>query len=235
MECSRFISINYFIQTTLCRSIFHYCMISVYFDYFLIIFRLVPTLARWGFVEAAMIIRENRAAINALVEVFESGGGVGDAIAAIERTISMNPELALITRRNRRLKLESEALKRDFSTFNAITAVNSAKSLQTPKIDSVLLDEIEMIPGTDRIYSRAELILPNNPSPSQVKILAREIMNNKLQADKTYYGKVSERTKKEIAALYEQVSSALRVYESTPEAVLGYEKDFESAPLSKGE
>ena len=209
-------------------------MISIYLDYFLIIFRLVPTLARWGFVEAAMIIRENRAAINALVEVFESGGGVGDAIAAIERTISMNPELALITRRNRRLKLESEALKRDFSTFNAITAVNSAKSLQTPKIDSVLLDEIEMIPGTDRIYSRAELILPNNPSPSQVKILAREIMNNKLQADKTYYGKVSERTKKEIAALYEQVSSALRVYESTPEAVLGYEKDFESAPLSKG-
>lgn len=204
-----------------------------FFHYF-ILCRLVPTLARYGFVEAVMIIRENGAAISALVEVFESGGGVGDAILAIENTVSKNQELAVTTRRNRRLKIEADLLQKDYSTFNAIVAINNAKSVSTPTVDTVLTDEIELIPGTTRIHTRSELILPTNPSVAQVKTLARDIMNNKLQADKIYYGKVSERTKKEIAVLYEQVSCALRIYENSPEAVLGYERDFESPPLSKG-
>ena len=175
-----------------------------------------------------MVIRENTAAIEALVEVFKSGGGVGDAISAIERTVSSSPESAFMMRRQKRLQVESEIQLQDSSTFNAIDAVNNAKSLATPAQDALDLGPIEYIKGTSRIYTREELVLPINPSPSQVKILAREIMNDMIQADKLQHGKVTERTTKEIAALYQQISSCLRIYEITEEAKIGIAKDFES-------
>ena len=197
--------------------------------------RLLPTLARWGFVEAAMIIREHASAIDGLVEVFETGGGVGDAIAVIERNVAAaSPNSALTLRRTRRIKLESEVKQRDFSTYNAIEAIGNAKLLATPGPDPEDLEPIELIKGTSRTYTRAELILPPNPSPSQVKTLAREIMMNRLQADEVQHGKASERTKKDITTLYEQVSAALQVYENTEEAKIGVAKDFESPPLAKG-
>lgn len=190
--------------------------------------RLLPTLARWGFVEATLVIRENIAAIDALVEVFKSGGGVGDAIAAIERTVTSAPDSAFMIRRQKRLQVESEILIQDSSTFNAIDAINNAKALATPAQDALDIGPIEYIKGTSRIYTREELVLPINPSPSQVKVLAREIMNDKLQADKLQHGKVTERTTKEIAALYQQISSCLRIYETSEEAKMGIAKDFES-------
>lgn len=196
--------------------------------------RLLPTLARWGFVEATLVIRENTAAIDALVDVFKSGGGVGDAISAIERTVSSSPDSAFMMRRQRRIQLESEIQHHDSSTFNAIDAINNAKSLATPTQDALDLEPIEYIKGTSRIFTREELVLPINPSPSQVKILAREIMNDKLQADKLQHGKVTERTTKEIAALYQQISSSLRIYEISEEAKIGIEKDFESPLPSAG-
>jgi hypothetical protein len=189
--------------------------------------RLLPTLARWGFVEAAMIIRENHAAIDAVVDVFEIGGGVGDAIAVIEKTIGASTDSALITRRNRRVQLENEILLKDYSTFNAIEAIGNAKAVATPT-QTVDLEPIELIPGTSRIYTRNELVLPSNPSPTQVKNLAREIMNNKLQADKVQFGKVTEQTKKAVTDLYEQITEALRLYENTEKAKAGIERDFES-------
>jgi hypothetical protein len=182
-----------------------------------------------------MIIREHASAIDGLVEVFETGGGVGDAIAVIERNVAAAaPNSALMMRRNRRIKLESEVKQRDFSTYNAIEAIGNAKLLATPAPDPEDLEPIELIKGTSRTYTRAELVLPPNPSPAQVKTLAREIMMNRLQADEVQHGKASERTKKEITTLYEQVSAALQVYENTEEAKIGVDKDFDSPPLAKG-
>ena len=137
-------------------------------------------------------------------------------------------------RRQKRLQVESEIQHHDSSTFNAIDAVNNAKSLATPAQDALDLGPIEYIKGTTRIYTREELVLPINPSPSQIKILAREIMNDKIQADKLQHGKVTERTTKDIAALYQEISGCLRIYEITEEAKLGIAKDFESPLPSAG-
>lgn len=181
-----------------------------------------------------MIIRENHAVIDALVEVFEIGGGVGDAIAVIEKTIGASTDSALIKRRNRRIQLENEILLSDYSTFNAIEVVGNAKAVATPTQTITDLEPIELIPGTSRIYSRNELVLPSNPSPTQVKNLAREIMNNKLQADKMQFGKVTEQTKKSITELYEQITNALRIYENTDKAKTGIERDFEAKVSTSG-
>lgn len=178
-----------------------------------------------------MIIRENAACIDAIVEVFESGGGVGDAILVIEQMVTSNPASPLMIRKAARQKVEAEALEKDYSTYKALAALNVAKvvATPTPATAAIDLEEIEHIPGTTRTYTRAELILPPNPSPSQVKILAREVMSHMILADRMSNGKVSEKTKKEIAALFEQVSTALKIYELTEEAAMGAEKDFESA------
>lgn len=127
--------------------------------------RLLPTLTRWGFVEAALIIRESIEAIDALVEVFMMGGGVGDAVAAIERTTS--PENAVSKRRNIRLAQQAEKRVKSSSSYTAITAVNNAKLVATPKPEGIDSWEIEEIKGTTLI-TKEEILLPKDPSPQQV-------------------------------------------------------------------
>jgi hypothetical protein len=68
----------------------------------------------------------------------------------------------------------------------------------------------------------------------QVKKLASEIMNMKLQGDMMINGKVSKKTKEEIKKLFEDTTKALSKYENTPEASKGIENDEESvAPGQK--
>ena len=91
--------------------------------------RLLPTLARWGFVEATLVIRENTAAIDALVDVFKSGGGVGDAISAIERTVSSSPDsafmMSLLIEGNQDLRsATTSALRKVMASLSSIPLIN---------------------------------------------------------------------------------------------------------------
>ena len=166
--------------------------------------------------------------------VFQSGGGVGDAIVALETCISAVPLDAMTTRKWERLESEAIEQKRDsFSVFNTLHAIHRGALTPTPLPDSVSLGPIEYINGTDRIIPLEELILPRNPSPGQVKQLTRDVMMYRMNADKAAFnGKVSQATKKYMELLSSQVAAALKVYEGTAAAAAGSAKDFVEFPSS---
>ena len=141
--------------------------------------RLLPTLARYGFVEAAIILREveKSGALDEVVKVFLSGGGVGDAILALENSIAKDPLIYVDLRKSLRQQQEAQIQQENaFSVMNTLQVINAAKFTATPAPDSINMDAVEYIPGTDRVYRHDELILPRTPSVEQVKALARDVM-----------------------------------------------------------
>ena len=166
--------------------------------------------------------------------VFQSGGGVGDAIKALESCISAVPLEAMTARKWERLETEAIEQKRDaFSVFNTLNVIHRGAITPTPLPDSLSLGPIEYINGTDRIIPLEELILPRNPSPGQVKQLTRDVMMYYMNTDKAALnGRVSSKTRKHMEELSTQVANALKVYEGTAAEAAGYAKDFVDFPTS---
>ena len=177
--------------------------------------RLLPTLARYGFVEAGIILREieQSGALDEVFKVFLSGGGVGDAIVALETCIETNPLIYVELRKSLRQQQEAQIQQENaFSLMNTLHVINSAKFTATPAPDSIDM-AVEYIPGTDRVYRQEELILPAQPSAEQVKALARDVMSIKMNMDRISLGKVSQQTKQEIQYLAADVAKALKIYQ----------------------
>ena len=150
--------------------------------------RLLPTLARHGFVEAVLILREVEAtgAVDAVAGAFAAGGGVGDAIHALEAALAAvpahaRPAAARRAARERRESVDADVQRTVCSTFQALQTLAAARATATPAPESFDMDPIEHIKGTDRIYTREELILPRNPSPEQVRLYQTRVMAPRLR------------------------------------------------------
>ena len=138
--------------------------------------RLLPTLARYAFIEAVLILREAHAtgAVDAVRAAFAAGGGVGDAIRALESCVAKVPvdERPAVARRTalaaaRERAADAAERNNEFSAYFTLQTLAAARATPTPAPES--FDAIEYIKGTDRVYTREELILPRNPSPAQVE------------------------------------------------------------------
>ena len=102
--------------------------------------RLLPTLARYGFVEAGIILREveKSGALDEVFKVFLSGGGVGDAIVALETCITNEPLIYVELRKSLRLQQEAQVQRENaFSVMNTLQG-NSIRPFDNPVPNSNL-------------------------------------------------------------------------------------------------
>ena len=151
---------------------------------------------------------------------------LADGIVPLGSVDFATPMRAVDIRRAHRLEKEARAQKKSSSVFKALEAVLRARQVATPSPEVDDVGPIEYIKGTDRIYTKEELILPRNPSPEQVKELARDIMTMKMNGELKLYGRVTPQTQTEVKLLAASVSAALRVY--------NYDADKRTSASSSG-
>jgi hypothetical protein len=166
--------------------------------------RMLPVLSLWGFSQAVLVLREQKAALDAVSAVFREGGGVGDAIEAIEA----NVELASIrAREESRMARQGKRVTASASPVTSINLILHARSLP----DEAIEIEIEAIPGTSTTFTEEELVLPLNPTVADIRELTKQVMNGKMQRDIAQKGGVSPETRKEVRELSERVTEALMI------------------------
>jgi hypothetical protein len=97
--------------------------------------KLLPTMTIWGFLQSSLILKEvGGNVLDAVADVFEKGGGVGDAIFAIEANLPaeyMNAS-PTATRRQIRKMTEESFSKSKRSVVSTLAAILEAKSPQCP-------------------------------------------------------------------------------------------------------
>jgi hypothetical protein len=100
----------------------------------------------------------------------EDGGSIGGLGYLDTESPLLAPLRPIDIRRARRLEAEERKLRKKKSVFKALDAVLRARQVATPRPDADMVGPIEYIKGTDRIYTKEELILPLNPKPEEVKV-----------------------------------------------------------------
>jgi len=193
--------------------------------------RLLPTLALYGFVQSVLVLRENAKALEAATERLAAGGGVGDMAMAIEAVLpAVHPAKM---RQAAREQKQKETLAAQSAPSKALEVLMRARHVSTPLAateEKEEEEEIELIPGTTRVYTKEELVLPPNPSIWEVRELAKEVMNNKYKQDIRRLGKISHQTRQEVQEISNTVMEALKVYQE----VAGAEENSMFGPNPKG-
>lgn len=177
---------------------------------------ILPTLLRWGILEAVIILRENRGAYESALKVIEGGGDVGEAILAVDSTFTSDHPV--FRRKADRLSRGADRQTASLGAFDysqlsyaeMIGLVLKAKGTPTPEVEAD--QPHELIPGTDRIYTREELILKPNPSAEDVKELAQELMQMRIALDRDENGRVPAQTREYIHNLAADVNNALHLF-----------------------
>ena len=176
---------------------------------------ILPTLLRWGILEAVMILRENQDAYQSALKVIKSGGDLGEALLAADSAFSLqNPVFKRredrLARENAAEKLSADATDTQISYAEMINLILRAKATPTPVIEAD--KPHELIPGTDRIYTREELILRPNPSAEDVKELTQELMQMRIALDRDENGRVPPQTRDYVQNLAADVNHALQIF-----------------------
>lgn len=172
--------------------------------------KLIPTMTIWGFLQSSLILREvGSKVLDAVVEVFENGGGVGDAIFAIEANLPDNYMNASPTATRYQIrKMTEESFSRSKrSIVSTLATILEARAI--PNDEAAINDsEISLIPGTDRTFTRDELILRSNPSMADVDECAKTLMHLLSKVDKKKFGRVQRETHMKIKDIASQVMDA---------------------------
>ena len=173
--------------------------------------KLLPTLSIWGFLQSSLILKEvGSKVLDAVTEVFEKGGGVGDAIFAIEANLPaeyMNAS-PTATRRQIRKMTEDSFSKSKRSVVSTLSTILEAKSVQIINEDAITDAEIALIPGTDRKYTKDELILRPMATIAEVDDCAKTLMHLMQLVDKKKYGKVQRETQMKMRDIASQLVNA---------------------------
>lgn len=172
--------------------------------------KLIPTMTIWGFLQSYLILKEvGSNVLEAVVEVFERGGGVGDAIFAIEANLPADymTKSPTATRHQIRKMTEDAFCKARKSIVPTLKTILDARLIPDEE-EPITDDEIKLIPGTDRSYTVKELILRPNPTMADVDECAKTLMYLLQKFDKKKYGKVLPETNKRIKDVASQVLTA---------------------------
>jgi len=172
--------------------------------------KLIPTMTIWGFLQSSLILKEvGSKVLDAVVEVFETGGGVGDAIFAIEANLPDNYMSASPTATRYQIrKMTEESFSRSRrSVVSTLSTILEARAI--PDDEAAITDsEISLIPGTDRTFTKDELILRPNPSMADVDECVKTYMHLLSTVDKKKFGKVQRETQMKIKDIASQVMNA---------------------------
>lgn len=162
--------------------------------------KLIPSATIWGFLQSSLILKEvGHKVLDAVQEVFENGGGVGDAIFSIESNLPDNFMIAspTSTRRHIRKMTEETIAKSRRSIVPTLSTILEARAV--PVVESLISDsEISLIQGTDRLYTKNELILRTNATMAEVDDCAKTLMHLMTKVDKIKTGRVQPQTQKKI-------------------------------------
>ncbi len=170
--------------------------------------RLLPTLALYGFVQAVLVLKESGVALGAATTKLKAGVGIGDMVEAIEYCLD-SPHPAL-RRQSMKREVENHKIKSTLAPSRVLATIIRARELSRDIAQEE--EDIELIPGTSRIYTKEELVLPPEPNEWEIREVAKQVMNNKYQADLSKIGRVSPRTRQEVNELSQQVTAALIKY-----------------------
>jgi hypothetical protein len=177
--------------------------------------KLIPSMTIWGFLQSSLILKEvGSKVLDSVVEVFENGGGVGDAIFAIEANLPDNYMNASPTATRYQIrKMTEESFSRSRrSVVSTLATILEARAI--PNDEAAINDsEISLIPGTDRTFTRDELILRPNPSMADVDECAKTLMHLLSKVDKKKFGRVQRETHMKIKDIASQVMNAKLVLE----------------------
>jgi len=166
--------------------------------------RLLPTLALYGFVQAVLVLKESSSALGAATTKLKTGAGIGDMVEAIEYYLK-SPHPAL---NRQRLKegVEDHKFNTKLAPSRILAMIIRARELSR---DIHQDEEIELIPGTSRMYTKEELVLPPQPSEWEIREVAKQVMNNKYKSDMSKLGRISSTTREEVSLLSQQLTLAL--------------------------
>ena len=111
------------------------------------------------------------------------------------------------TRRQIRKMTEESFSKSKRSVVSTLAAILEAKSVPTNE-EAITDAEIALIPGTNRKYTKDELILRPNPTMEEVDDCAKTLMHLMQLVDKKKYGKVQRETQMKIRDIASQLVNA---------------------------
>lgn len=172
--------------------------------------KLTTTISIWGFLQSSLILKEvGHKVLDAVQEVFENGGGVGDAIFSIEANLPDNFMTAspTSTRRHIRKMTEETIAKSRRSIVPTLSTILEARAV--PEVESPIIDsEITLIQGTDRLYTKNELILRTNATMAEVDDCAKTLMHLMAKVDKIKTGRVQPQTQMKIKEIATKVLNA---------------------------
>lgn len=174
---------------------------------------ILPSLLLWGVLESLLILQESKSCFAAVLDVVENGGNVGDAVAAVEKSLA--PDHNVFRRRAIRLEEEAAAAKVSVAKVpktrrhsEAIAVLLEAHAAETPSA-AEHNEPHTLIAGTDRIYTREELILHPNPTLEDVRKLTQEVMQMRVNLDRQSDGRLPASTRSYLQRLAAEVNEAI--------------------------